>query len=177
MKKNQETYRELSIKDGLTQLYNRRFFDEMGHIKANEAKRLNTSLHLVILDVDYFKQFNDQYGHPAGDLALSTISQILRNTFRRPSDFIFRTGGEEFAILTLGDTTANVSATADQIHENLVSENILHETSHIAPYITTSIGTATLNATDEFNFQELYQRADKALYHAKRAGRNLTALY
>jgi diguanylate cyclase (GGDEF)-like protein len=177
LQSNEAKYRELSLRDGLTQLFNRRHFDETGQRKAAEAKRYSSQLHLLILDIDHFKEYNDTYGHPEGDAALLSVSLLLKKTFRRPSDLIFRIGGEEFAVITVDDIAENINLYTKEIHNNIERENIPHTTNQVANHLTVSIGMATLNTNDDTNFADLYHRADKALYHAKHSGRNQTVVY
>lgn len=168
---------DLSIKDGLTQLFNRRHFDEIGVLKTNEAKRLKSSIHLLMLDVDFFKPYNDLYGHPAGDKALSDIANTLLQTLRRSTDLIFRIGGEEFAAILLGDDTANLNQITQSVHDAINALAIEHTKNPIKKQLTVSIGVASLETPINETFDDLYNKADKALYLAKQSGRNKTSIY
>ena len=102
LKKNEASLHKLSITDSLTNLFNRRHFDDVGPLKIQDVKRLKSNLHLLTLDIDHFKLYNDHYGHPAGDDVLKAIAVVLKKTLKRSTDQAFRIGGEEFAILMLG---------------------------------------------------------------------------
>ena len=168
---------DLSIKDGLTQLFNRRHFDEIGVLKTNEARRLKSSIHLLMIDVDFFKPYNDLYGHPAGDKALSDIANTLLKTLRRSTDLIFRIGGEEFAAILLGDDTANLNQITQSVHDAVNALAIEHTKNPIKKQLTVSIGVASLETPINETFDDLYNKADKALYLAKQSGRNKTSIY
>jgi len=177
LKTNENKYRQLSLKDGLTQLFNRRHFDEVGEIKTANARRNSSPLHLLVIDIDKFKEFNDTYGHPEGDAALLSVALLLKKTFRRPTDLIFRIGGEEFAVITEGDDSKKLNLYTQALHSNIAREAIPHTSSCVTTYLTVSIGMANLDATANNTFADLYNRADKALYHAKQSGRNQTIIY
>jgi len=177
LESSQKQLLELSIKDGLTELFNRRHFDEIGVLKTNEAKRLKSSIHLLMLDVDFFKPYNDLYGHPAGDKALSDIANTLLQTLRRSTDLIFRIGGEEFAAILLGDDTANLNQITQSIHDAISALAIEHTKNPIKKQLTVSIGVASLETPINETFDDLYNKADKALYLAKQSGRNKTSIY
>lgn len=168
---------ELSIKDGLTQLFNRRHFDEVGVLKTNEAKRLKSTMHLLMIDVDFFKPYNDHYGHPAGDEVLVSIASTLLKTLRRSTDLIFRAGGEELAVILLGDDTENLNKISQSVHDAINTLAIEHAKSPIKKQLTVSIGIASLKPPSNETFDDLYNKADKALYLAKQSGRNKTAIY
>lgn len=168
---------ELSIKDGLTQLFNRRHFDEVGVLKTNEAKRLKSTMHLLMIDVDFFKPYNDHYGHPAGDEVLVSIASTLLKTLRRSTDLIFRVGGEELAVILLGDDTENLNKISQSVHDAINTLAIEHAKSPIKKQLTVSIGIASLKPPSNETFDDLYNKADKALYLAKQSGRNKTAIY
>ncbi|MDX2425346.1 MAG: diguanylate cyclase [Cycloclasticus sp.] len=167
----------LSIKDGLTQLFNRRHFDEVGLLKTNEAKRLKSTMHLLMIDVDFFKPYNDHYGHPAGDEALISIASTLLKTLRRSTDLIFRVGGEELAVILLGDDTENLNKISQSVHDAINALAIEHAKSPIKKQLTVSIGIASLKPLSNETFDDLYNKSDKALYLAKQSGRNKTAIY
>ncbi|MEO1889528.1 MAG: diguanylate cyclase [Cycloclasticus sp.] len=167
----------LSITDGLTQLFNRRHFDNIGPIKLQDAQRLNSSLHLLMLDIDHFKLYNDHYGHPAGDEILKTFSVALNSILKRSTDMAFRIGGEEFAIIMLSNSPDDAKQLPDIIHNRIKGLNLLHEKSPTSALITVSIGVASASRESNQRFKELYLNADKALYLAKQSGRNKTHFY
>ncbi|QKJ27716.1 cache domain-containing protein [Aliarcobacter cibarius] len=161
----------LSITDELTKLYNRRFFNLKIEEEINRAKREDKSLCLMILDIDYFKQYNDTYGHQKGDFVLQKVAEVLKNSTNRASDFAFRVGGEEFAIVTIlkKDKVLNY---AKAIKESIYNLKIEHSNSLVSNYITCSIGISCKMAKDIKNSDEIYKEADDNLYEAKNIGRN-----
>ncbi|MDZ7818038.1 MAG: diguanylate cyclase [Aliarcobacter sp.] len=161
----------LSITDELTQLYNRRFFNTKIEDEINRAKRENNYFSLLILDIDYFKEYNDTYGHQEGDIALEKVSTVLRNYTNRSSDFAFRLGGEEFGIITTVDKIKIVEY-ANHLKNEIEKLQIEHKSSTISNYLTISIGITSKKGADISNSNTLYKEADDALYKAKRNGRN-----
>ncbi|PCH83608.1 MAG: hypothetical protein COB26_10725 [Piscirickettsiaceae bacterium] len=174
---NEQSLYELSITDGLTEIFNRRHFDNVGPTKLQDVKRLNSSMHLLMLDIDHFKLYNDHYGHPEGDEVLKVVSAALRNLLRRSTDQVFRVGGEEFAIIMLSDKLEEALLLTELIHNKIKSLKIVNEKSPTSDYITVSIGASSTNRLSNESFDELYQHADKALYLAKQSGRNKTSFY
>ena len=157
--------------DELTGIANRRTFNQTLDIEGRRQARAGGELSLLMLDVDYFKQFNDRYGHLAGDACLKKLAITLQQSLRRAGDLAARFGGEEFvSILPMTDTPGAV-ATARSILQAIAALNIPHAGS---PYgvVTASVGIGTWPAGTAFRQSELIERADQALYHAKRAGRN-----
>jgi diguanylate cyclase (GGDEF)-like protein/PAS domain S-box-containing protein len=161
-----------SITDSLTGLFNRRYFDEALKTEFYRAKRYGENLSLIILDIDYFKNYNDHYGHLAGDDCLRQIGTLLNSIIGRVSDIAARYGGEEFVVI-LPKTDYNGAKTiAEHIRKAIEELMIPHERSSIAKYITVSVGGVTVG-TSELNVPEqVVLLADEALYHAKRGGRN-----
>lgn len=161
----------LAMKDALTGLANRRCFDESLAMEARRAQREGTSLALLMIDIDYFKRFNDSLGHVAGDACLQTVSRIFEACVRRPSDLVARYGGEEIGII-LPDTDGDGAAVvAQRILDRLQQENITH---HSSPFgrLTVSIGIAAATGSQLYPLQGLVRVADQALYNAKALGRN-----
>lgn len=162
----------LSITDDLTKLYNRRFFNETLDQELNRAKRSNDFLTFMMIDVDYFKLYNDTYGHHAGDNVLKKIAQVLKQHSKRAGDFAFRLGGEEFALLyTLRDHSKSEEL-AKYIQEDIMNLNIKHEGSQVSHFVTVSIGIYCQKAIEITSGDILYKKADEALYKAKTSGRN-----
>ena len=164
----------LSITDALTGLYNRRFFDETIKNELSRAMRDNKTLGFAMLDVDYFKQYNDHYGHQKGDEVLSAIGQTLQQTLTRSSDFCFRLGGEEFGILFSDLSPEQSLAFTEIIREAIEGLAIEHQWSETANFITASFGLLTITPGPGITVDTIYQKADQALYRAKQAGRNRT---
>ena len=161
----------LSITDDLTQLYNRRFFNSKIIEEINRAKRENNNFSLLIMDIDYFKQYNDTYGHQQGDLALEKVASVLKARTSRASDFAFRLGGEEFGIITALDKS-KVIEFANLIKNEIENLQIEHKASKISKYLTISIGIVSKEDKDIPSSDDLYKEADDCLYEAKKLGRN-----
>ncbi len=165
---------ELSFVDSLTKVANRRSFDEqltkLWHTHVREAKPLS----LILCDIDYFKSFNDNYGHQQGDEALRQVAQVFKSVIRRESDVVARYGGEEFAFLLPNTDNDGALIVAESIHKALLKKSVLHGHSAVANVLTVSLGTATMMPTRDQDYGDLVALADKALYQAKDAGRNTT---
>lgn len=169
-----ESLHLLSITDTLTDLYNRRYFNEMAPKLISLSKREKHALIFFILDIDYFKQYNDTYGHIKGDEALQKISKALKDHIQRGDDFIFRLGGEEFAGIVLSEDIEECHIWIKSICKIIEDLKIEHSSSTISPYITVSVGVTTVYPDDGLNIEQIYALADKALYAAKEDGRNHT---
>jgi diguanylate cyclase (GGDEF)-like protein len=163
--------------DGLTQVANRRRFDEYLIQEWKRAPREQQPLTLILCDVDYFKQYNDTYGHLAGDECLIKVAQALDKTVRRPGDLVARYGGEEFAIILPQTSVTGAVQVADLIIQTLESLEIPHQTSLISSNLTISMGIASLIPSLDSSFQVLIEVTDKALYQAKTEGRNRYIVY
>ncbi|MEE2960542.1 MAG: diguanylate cyclase [Myxococcota bacterium] len=158
--------------DGLTGLANRFHFDQVLKKEWLRAQRDNFPLSLLLLDLDYFKAYNDTYGHQAGDVCLTQTAQQIKQVARRPGDLAARYGGEEFVVI-LTDTDLNsAKLLATQINSDIFHLGIPHSNSRVAPYVTASVGCATIIPTNTDQPEELIERADQALYTAKTNGRN-----
>lgn len=158
--------------DGLTGAYNRRFFDERFAAEFGRAQRQSVPLSLIMLDIDFFKNYNDSYGHPAGDKALISVVKALKSQLNRPTDVVARYGGEEFAVI-LPDSKAEGSlAIAEKLRNTVFNLNIPHHTSKAIGRITISLGVATYQPDTGCNAVCFLETADTALYSAKHGGRN-----
>ena len=162
---------QLAIKDGLTGIYNRRFFDMQLGIQWGIARRNNEPLTLIMIDVDFFKQFNDIYGHNAGDNALKRVADSLNKSFMRSSDFVARYGGEEFVVLSAGMTQNQAELFTATLCQRVRDLGIPHSTSSTG-YLTVSIGFSVQAFATHDHSSVLLGRADKALYAAKQRGRD-----
>jgi len=172
LKRQRDQLRRLSAVDGLTGLANRRAFAEALEKEWRGAIRRNGSISLLMTDIDDFKQFNDAYGHLAGDEALRRVAKGLESAALRPADMVARYGGEEFVIL-LPDTGANEAAlVADRLLLAVRRLAIPHEHSRGWQYVSLSVGLASARPTRETNPNELLDLADRMLYKAKTGGRN-----
>jgi diguanylate cyclase (GGDEF)-like protein len=156
--------------DGLTELANRRRFDEMFEVELQRARRHGTPLSLALLDIDAFKQYNDHYGHPAGDRALRAVARTAAASVRRPGDLAARYGGEEIVLLMPETDASQARGVADGLRDALGRLAIPHVASPVAPMLTVSIGGATLLPGEDTT--ALFAAADAHLYRAKQAGRN-----
>ena len=162
---------EISITDGLTNIYNRRYFDEIFPKIINEAKRKNELVAFVFMDIDHFKQYNDNYGHQKGDEVLINFAACLKQSLHRSSDYTFRLGGEEFAVVYQMETKEKAVEFANTLRKNIENLKIEHKYSSVSSYITASMGLICKNA-NEIVIDEIYKQADDLLYQAKRSGRN-----
>ena len=158
--------------DGLTELANRRRFDEVYALEWQRARRTGEPLSLALLDIDCFKQFNDLYGHPAGDRALRAVARAAGSHMRRPADLAARYGGEELVLLMPGTDGGQARHVADTIREAVALLAIAHAGSRAAPYVTASIGGATCEPAGGETASALFEAADAHLYQAKQAGRD-----
>ena len=163
--------------DELTSLSNRRSFDEVLKRELHRSIRDEKTLMLAIIDIDYFKKYNDYYGHPKGDQVLGLFGKLIKRTLRRASDFGFRIGGEEFAVITIVETQQDGIAAIKKVMRKLAAKKIEHEANPDSGIITVSVGVAYHHAEDIMTDEELYVAADKALYKAKEQGRNQLVEY
>jgi len=163
---------QLSTKDGLTGIDNRRMFDTSIQSEWNRAIRYKKPLSLIICDIDYFKRYNDHYGHQKGDVCLQKIAMVLKEHARRGGDIAARYGGEEFAIIMPDTDEDNAEKLATQMHDGIRKLEISHEASKICDIVTASFGVASIIPTREQTFDRLIKYADIALYKAKAIGRD-----
>ena len=158
--------------DGLTELANRRRFDDVYDLEWQRARRNGLPLSLALLDIDSFKQFNDLYGHPAGDRALRAVARVASAHMRRPADLAARYGGEELVLLMPETEAAQALGMMEALREAVAGLHIAHAGSAAAPVITASIGGATLDPSLSESSAALFEAADVQLYRAKQGGRN-----
>ena len=168
-------YKKLSQLDGLTELFNHRFFQQLLEIEIARARRENWPLSLVILDIDNFKIFNDKNGHPMGDLALKKLSWLLKNN-SRSCDFVARYGGEEFAIIIPNMNKKQAEGMANRLRKAVEKSKFEREKVLPGGVFTISMGIAEF-PSDAKNRQQLIEHADQALYEAKHAGKNKVCVY
>ncbi|MDT8999241.1 diguanylate cyclase [Paucibacter sp. APW11] len=167
-----EELRQMSMKDGLTGIANRRAFDERLSIEWRRGLRQGLPLSLLMIDIDHFKQFNDHYGHLEGDRCIKLVAQALAAEAARAGDLVARYGGEEFAVL-LPDSDAEAAARMAQACIDALNRLALpHERSPAAPLVSISVGHSTVQVAPDSTPEQLVAEADQALYRAKRAGRN-----
>ena len=158
--------------DGLTELANRRRFDDVYDLEWQRARRSSQPLSLALLDIDSFKQFNDLYGHPAGDRALRAVARLASTHMRRPADLAARYGGEELVLLMPDTDAVQAQAIAQTLREAVAQLMIAHAGSSAAAVVTASIGGATLDPAQPESSAALFEAADVQLYRAKQGGRN-----
>ncbi|NLP44139.1 MAG: diguanylate cyclase [Peptococcaceae bacterium] len=157
----------LSQRDSLTGVYNRLVFDRTLKMEWDRCKRHHIPLTLMMVDIDFFKQYNDTYGHQAGDECIKRIAEILSSSARRASDVITRYGGDEFALILPHMNQESALKLAEELSNKVIELSIPHANSTVADYLTISIGANTLIPSAELTIQDLLRNADKALYEAK----------
>lgn len=167
---------EIAIKDHLTDLFNRRNFNTVLENEIRRLSRENSTLSLAIIDVDYFKGYNDTYGHPKGDEALISVANILKSRASRASDYAFRLGGEEFGLIFINSTTEESMDYLNSILKEVESLQINHEKSSCSKFLTISAGLVVVPSEDKLDSKDMYRLADEALYKAKENGRNQVVL-
>ncbi len=163
---------EQAERDGLTGLYNRRMFDEHFQQLWNQAQRNQNKLAVLLVDIDYFKMFNDIYGHQAGDDCLRQVAETLAESARRPFDIAARYGGEEFVIVLFDPPVAHPEDVAQEMRRAIEDLRILHRGSQVSRFLTASVGAAIAVPEEGRRSAGLLQLADEALYEAKESGRN-----
>ncbi len=172
LKKANKKLESVSYTDSLTQLHNRRYFNFIYDKEIKRAKRTKSYITFMMLDIDYFKQYNDTYGHIEGDYALKSVSKVLKDTLKRPGDFVFRLGGEEFGVLLTNTDESNSAKLARDIGDAIKGREIKHKNSLVHEYLTISIGVVCCIADSALDEETLISRADEMLYEAKESGRD-----
>ena len=166
----------LSVLDDLTQVANRRRFDGVIREEWHRLSRERAPLSLIFCDIDYFKLYNDTYGHQAGDDCLRTVAETIRANCQRPGDFVARYGGEEFIVILPNTAAGGAVHLAEDIRRNIEQLKIPHMRSEVSSYITLSLGVSCVFPSADFTPASLIGAADKALYEAKTQGRNRKVL-
>ncbi len=172
LKRYRDFLAALSLTDGLTGIANRRRFDEFLKNEWLGATRTGKPLSLILADVDYFKAYNDHYGHTAGDQCLKTVAQTLAEGLSRCTDLVARYGGEEFVCVLPATDHTGAMAIAERLRERVASRRCDHPLSLVGPFVTVSMGVATLQPDPHTEPHLLIESADHRLYQAKQAGRN-----
>ncbi len=177
----QEANRKLELManlDGLTQIANRRRFDDYLSLELQHHKRNQTYITLILADIDYFKRYNDTYGHQGGDDCLIRVAQAIAQVPQRATDLVARYGGEEFAVILGGTDTKGALKVAERMQAEIAALAIPHQGSDVSAFVTLSIGVASLiPTTKEQTIASLISYADQALYIAKNQGRNRAIAY
>jgi len=167
-----DKYKSDSITDGLTGLYNRKYFDNILDETTLVSKENNWTSAFVMIDIDFFKQYNDTYGHDAGDIALKTVAYILDTLFNEEYDYVFRLGGEEFGILVFDINRNRLEQRLKMLQKNIASQKIKHEASKTS-FLTISMGVVMIDKNVySLSRTDIYKLADKKLYQSKEYGRD-----
>ena len=161
----------------MTGLYNRRHFDEVFENNLKIQQRTKQTMVFIILDIDFFKEYNDTYGHQEGDVAIETVSNKLKSHLRRAGDMAFRLGGEEFGLLCIGMSESEAVSYANTIREAVENEKLEHKKNKASKYLTVSMGVCVIKSDVMHSTREVYKCADKALYKAKDEGRNKVVFF
>ncbi len=164
--------RELSEHDELTGIANRRKFDAVWQYECKRVSRLGTSLAVIMIDIDHFKEYNDYYGHQCGDVCLQQVAKAMASKVQRASDLLARYGGEEFVVILIGITEADARQMAESIRASVEELAIPHPKNSAAAVVTISLGLAFWPSALKYNSFALLAEADSRLYQAKHAGRN-----
>ncbi len=172
-----EELKELATRDALTGISNRRFFDEYLGKEWKRAKRDKYPFSLVMIDLDFFKSYNDTYGHQKGDICLKKVASAIDEAMKRPADLAARYGGEEFALVLPETSSEGAKGLAEKLRKSIYDLNLEHKNNPIESRVTVSMGVATLKVDKNSNFNDLILKADKALYAAKNDGRNRVAMF
>jgi diguanylate cyclase (GGDEF)-like protein len=163
---------ELAERDGMTGLYNRRIFDDYVERLWRQSRRERTGVAIIFVDIDFFKLYNDLYGHQAGDDCLKRVAQCIARGAKRPFDFAARYGGEEFVLVLYGPPDDHARNVPEQIRRDVLDLAIPHAGSQAAKYVTVSVGFSLATPETARSLAGAIQTADEALYQAKREGRN-----
>lgn len=172
----QTALEELAVVDDMTGLSNRRYFNERLRIEWKLAQRLNHPLSLIMIDVDYFKQFNDTYGHQKGDDCLKAVADEIQKSVFRGTEAVCRYGGEEFCVLLPAIDIEGAYIIAERVRENIEKLSLSHETSNASDWVTLSCGVSTISPKQGEEASQLVALADEALYKSKAQGRNKTLI-
>ncbi|GBF32365.1 two-component response regulator [Desulfocucumis palustris] len=171
-RREERELQRLSYLDGLTGIYNRRFFDQYLDREWRRAIRGNYPLSLIICDIDYFKKYNDKHGHLNGDNCMKKVTAALSGCLKRSSDMVARYGGEEFTVILPDTDSQGAALVAEELRKNVEQLKIPHSDSPIGQYVTISLGVATLVPDQHTPPENIISLADQALYRAKEGGRN-----
>jgi diguanylate cyclase (GGDEF)-like protein len=166
---------ELAERDGMTGLYNRRIFDDYVERLWRQSRRESTPVAIIFVDIDFFKVYNDLYGHQAGDDTLKRIAKVIARGAKRPFDFAARYGGEEFVLVLYGPPDEYAHSVSEQIRRDVLELAIPHAGSQAAKHVTVSVGLVLAKPETSRSLTGAIQAADEALYQAKREGRNRVA--
>ena len=172
-----ENLKELSTTDGLTEISNRRFFDEYSEKEWKRAQRDKKPFAVIMIDLDCFKSYNDTYGHQRGDACLKKVAGVIKGAMKRPADLAARYGGEEFVLVLPETDKDGACKLAEQLRQEVINLKEEHQNNTSGKWVTISLGAATEIAEPGKSFSDLLAKADKALYEAKGSGRNRTSFF
>jgi diguanylate cyclase (GGDEF)-like protein len=172
LKRERDKALNASFTDPMTGLFNRRKLDEIAENEMKRARRQGTSFDIILIDIDYFKAINDNYGHHQGDNVLKRVADVLSKMSRRPEDFCFRIGGEEFLFMSADQDYQAAKSYAEIMRLEVEAMQIPNKGSKISDYVTLSAGVVSIEPDEEESFYDLLKRADERLYMAKSMGRN-----
>ncbi len=172
LSRQQNLLQVLADRDGLTEVYNRRYFENQARVEVKRHYRQQQAITLALLDIDHFKTYNDAYGHLQGDICLREVAQAVDAGSRRPGEFVARYGGEEFVVVLPNTNAHNAKKYGRWICEQVLSLAIPHAHSTTVPFVTVSAGIATVVPEIGTTLENLIITADSALYLAKESGRN-----
>lgn len=168
---------DLSMNDGLTSIANKRHFDNYMMMSWNQAYKHDSPLSLIMCDIDYFKEYNDNYGHLAGDKCLKVVAKTIEDSLYRQADFVARFGGEEFVIVLPDTSVEDALHVVNRIKDNLAKADLKHDFSPINNKVTLSFGITSSKVQDDDLLNDFIQEADIAMYEAKNSGRNTVKVY
>jgi diguanylate cyclase (GGDEF)-like protein len=163
---------KIAITDGLTDIYNRRHFDTIFPQLLQKCRKNNDLVSFLMFDVDYFKPYNDTYGHKAGDKVLQQIASVMKNHLKRKDDYCFRIGGEEFAMVYHSHSKQEALEFAHTLKDTIEQLHIEHKHNSASKYVTASFGLVCRHANEIKDVDTIYQEGDKLLYDSKDSGRN-----
>ncbi|HHL2712537.1 TPA: diguanylate cyclase [Yersinia enterocolitica] len=172
LKAQSDLLRQLVYLDGLTEVHNRRYFDKQLELEWKLSNRNQTPLSMIMIDVDFFKKYNDLYGHQGGDDCLRRIAKVIRDTLKRPADLVARYGGEEFVCLLPDTELAGAMDVAETIRLQILEQKIPHSDSTAYPFVSVSLGVCCKENNSVDSPSSFLLQADTQLYQAKNSGRN-----
>ena len=172
LKRYRDYLEQIAFIDGLTAIPNRRRFDEHFQSEWQRGVRHEAFLAVLMIDIDFFKPFNDHYGHQAGDDCLVKVAQALASSVHRPGDLVARYGGEEFVCVLPDTDLAGAEITANTLRKSVNALKVPHEFSNVTDHVTVSIGAAAVKLKQSIKPEELVKKADNNLYEAKESGRD-----
>ena len=172
LKRKTDLLDRMALLDGLTEIPNRRSFDTTLQQEISRAARNGSFLSLILMDIDFFKKYNDQYGHASGDACLRRVAMAIKEVMKRASDFVARYGGEEFVMILPGTDTKGAIHVAEEVRRAVAELKIQHAASDVAEHVSLSLGVATVLGDRSISPVDLIEKADVSLYQAKANGRN-----